>query len=102
MYLGTLYFEDGDRIDVRAFIVRENEVSFDLVGGWGEHGMWARSGVAHKQGSSFHSEIAPSYKDGVEGDLCKIVFSTVTGGEVRGSWFEQGEKRSFSGSLDEG
>ena len=103
-YSGTLYFEDGDgdRIDVRAFIVHDESISFDLVGGWGEHGMWERSGVATKVGPSFHSEIKPSYKDGVEGYPCKIIFSSITDGDIVGTWVEQGEERDFSGSLKSG
>jgi len=99
-YCGTLYFEDGDPIEVRTLIVRDDSISFDLVGGWGEHGMWARSGVANRVGAAFHSDFKPSYKDGIEGYFCKIVFGNVDGGDIDGSWVEQGEERDFSGSLE--
>ncbi len=101
-YTGTLYFDDGDPVEVRALIVRNDRVSFDLIGGWGEHGKWARSGIAKKVGPVFHSEFAPSNQAGVEGYPCKIIFSSVAGGEVVGAWVEQGEERTFSGSLESG
>ena len=101
MYSGTLYFEDGDPVEVRWFIVRDDEIAFDLTGGWGEHGMWTRGGIARQQGPEFHSDVAPSFQEGVEGYPCKIVFQTVRGGDVEGYWFEEGETRTFSGSLEE-
>ena len=101
MYSGILYFEDGDPIKVRSFIVRDGEVAFDLSGGWGQHGMWTRTGVARQRGAEFHSDVAPSFKDDVEGYPCKLVFQTVRGGDVEGTWSEQGEARAFSGSLEE-
>ena len=99
-YTGTLYFDDGDPVEVRALIVHDESVSFDLIGGWGEHGKWVRSGVAKKIGPAFHSKFEPSFKDGIEGYHCKIIFYKVAGGEVNGAWVEQGEERSFSGLLD--
>lgn len=100
MYSGTLYFEDGDPVEVRSFIVRDSEIAFDLTGGWGEHGFWRREGVARQQGHEFHSDMAPSFQNGEEGYPCKIVFRTVRGGDVDGYWFEESEAHAFSGSLE--
>jgi hypothetical protein len=105
MYSGQLTFEDGDPLDVRSFIIRENEIAFELIGAWGSHGMWKRSGVAPKGSIGFSSDFQPSFHEqtGVEGYRCRIAFRTINFGattvDVTGAWIEKGESRNFSGSL---
>lgn len=49
MYKGTLYFDDGDVLEVSSFILRETEISFDVNASWDDHGRWTRSGIATKR-----------------------------------------------------
>ncbi|MBL1265862.1 hypothetical protein [Candidatus Methylomicrobium oryzae] len=107
MYSGELIFEDREPIEVTSLIVRDTEAAFELVGWWGEHGRWKRSGIAFKHGLNFSSDFRPSYRvpTGIEGYNCKIIFYELARTDkrltVRGSWIEEGEERDFSGFLQQ-
>ena len=109
-YRGELQFDDGDVIEVKSFIIRNDvtpaELSFDIVATWSGHGRWRRSAVLKKSSGIYASAYGPSVQveTGEEGEQCKLSFSiTDEGGDfisVSGNWAEEGETYSFCGDLE--
>ncbi|HEX2796398.1 MAG TPA: hypothetical protein VHN38_04885 [Immundisolibacter sp.] len=108
-YGGELYFDDGDVIEIRSFIIREEfappELAFDIVATWSGLGRWRRIGISKKMAGTFTSDFGPSYQVETreEGVPCKLSFAiTDVDSEfvsVEGKWVEDGESYSFSGDL---
>ena len=108
-YSGELYFDDGDVIEVRSFILRDElnppELAFDIVATWSGQGRWRRSGLLKGVSGTFNSEFGPSYQveTGEEGVPCRLSLAvTNVDGEfvsVEGKWVEEGESYPFSGDL---
>lgn len=109
-YKGELYFDDGDVIEARSFIIRDDrepiELFFDIVATWSGQGRWRRNGELKLTNGFFTSDFSPSQQveTGQEGPLCKLTFKTSGIDKdflsVVGKWVEQGVEYPFGGDLE--
>lgn len=109
-FSGELYFDDGDVIEVKSFIIRNEvsppELAFDIVATWSGQGRWRRRGTIKLSGGTYTSEYGPSFQveNGEEGVQCRLSFSVVDDGgdfiAVSGNWVEEEEIYPFSGDLE--
>lgn len=107
VFSGTLYFDDGssDRITVNRFIIRENEISFDLSATWnGTTTIIGLDGTAKKNGIRFESEtLSPKPIDAEFYPVIILITemeSFEEGVFIEGIWKTQIAEIPFSGDLD--
>ena len=107
VFLGTLYFDDGtsDRITVNRFIVRDEEISFNLSATWnGSATIIELDGAAVKNGNQFTSEsLTPKPVDaGFYPVTIKITEMEIfeEGVSIAGMWTTQTTEIPFSGDLE--
>lgn len=109
-YRGELLYADMEEvIEVSRFIVREDQISFDMVTTWGLGDRWAFSAVASQRldrtyqvsnavgrqqvGSRGESESVPCTI------LIRVERLSDRHARISGTWFVRGEAYAFGGTL---
>jgi hypothetical protein len=106
---GDLYFDDDDTIKVGAFILRNEEISFDMTSSWAGGGSWRVVALAtRKEGAENEfitgSEKATNVVTGVHSSQCRITFKLKEVSDefisISGFWSEDAELYEFEGDLE--